>query len=100
MPKLGEVGGSPSSARCGPYGSALRSGLWDHCCAPSPRIVEASKGGRLEKIEQGYENMDAFTVNLEHLTDAVHALDFESGNPTPKTPLGPGNEGPSTAAPH
>ncbi|XP_048824700.1 E3 ubiquitin-protein ligase TRIM63 isoform X2 [Lagopus muta] len=41
-------------------------------------IVEASKGGRLEKIEQGYENMDAFTVNLEHLTDAVHALDFES----------------------
>ncbi|XP_042689822.1 E3 ubiquitin-protein ligase TRIM63 isoform X2 [Centrocercus urophasianus] len=41
-------------------------------------IVEASKGGMLEKIEQGYENMDAFTVNLEHLNDAVHALDFES----------------------
>ncbi|XP_021230882.1 E3 ubiquitin-protein ligase TRIM63 isoform X4 [Numida meleagris] len=40
-------------------------------------IVEASKGGRLEKIEQGYENMDAFTVSLEHLADAVRALDFE-----------------------
>ncbi|NWV67471.1 TRI63 ligase, partial [Malurus elegans] len=42
-----------------------------------PRIVEASKGGRLEKIEQGYESMDAFSVSLDHLTEAVHALDFD-----------------------
>ncbi|NXT62179.1 TRI63 ligase, partial [Chaetops frenatus] len=41
------------------------------------RIVEASKGGRLDKIEQGYESMDAFSVSLEHLTEAVHALDFD-----------------------
>uniref|UniRef100_A0A8C3EK45 RING-type E3 ubiquitin transferase n=1 Tax=Corvus moneduloides TaxID=1196302 RepID=A0A8C3EK45_CORMO len=40
-------------------------------------IVEASKGGRLDKIEQGYENMDAFSVSLDHLTEAVHALDFD-----------------------
>ncbi|NXD04874.1 TRI63 ligase, partial [Certhia familiaris] len=42
-----------------------------------PRIVEASKGGRLDKIEQGYESMDAFSVSLDHLTEAVHALDFD-----------------------
>ncbi|XP_010132024.1 PREDICTED: E3 ubiquitin-protein ligase TRIM63-like, partial [Buceros rhinoceros silvestris] len=42
-----------------------------------PRIVEASKGGRLEKIEHGYENMDAFSVSLDHLTEAVHTLDFD-----------------------
>lgn len=54
-----------------------------------PRIVEASKGGRLEKIEHGYENMDAFSVSLDHLTEAVHALDFDPGNsaPDPLMPL-------------
>ncbi|XP_009987207.1 PREDICTED: E3 ubiquitin-protein ligase TRIM63, partial [Tauraco erythrolophus] len=41
-------------------------------------IVEASKGGRLEKIEQGYENMDAFSVSLDHLAEAVHALDYSA----------------------
>ncbi|KAF1450961.1 TRI63 ligase, partial [Pygoscelis papua] len=41
-----------------------------------PRIVEASKGGKLEKIEHGYESMDAFSVSLDHLTEAVCALDF------------------------
>lgn len=51
-----------------------------------PRIVEASKGGRLDKIEQGYESMDAFSVSLEHLTEAVHALDFDPGNSAPSTP--------------
>ncbi|KAM6370983.1 LOW QUALITY PROTEIN: E3 ubiquitin-protein ligase TRIM63 [Pluvialis apricaria] len=40
-------------------------------------IVEASKGGRLEKIEHGYENMDAFSVSLDHLAEAVRALDFD-----------------------
>ncbi|XP_010155530.1 PREDICTED: LOW QUALITY PROTEIN: E3 ubiquitin-protein ligase TRIM63-like, partial [Eurypyga helias] len=40
-------------------------------------IVEASKGGRLEKIEHGYESMDAFSVSLDHLAEAVRALDFE-----------------------
>ncbi|XP_068773385.1 E3 ubiquitin-protein ligase TRIM63 isoform X2 [Struthio camelus] len=41
-------------------------------------IVEASKGGRLEKIEQGYENMDGFSVSLDHIAGAVRALDFET----------------------
>ncbi|NXR10406.1 TRI63 ligase, partial [Semnornis frantzii] len=43
----------------------------------SSRIVEASKGARLEKIEQGYESMEAFSVSLDHLTEAVNALDFD-----------------------
>lgn len=51
------------------------------------RIVEASKGGRLDKIEQGYESMDAFTVSLDHLTEAIHALDFDPGNSPPSAPL-------------
>lgn len=51
-----------------------------------PRIVEASKGGRLEKIEQGYESMDAFSVSLDHLTEAVHAVDFSPGNSAPDAP--------------
>ncbi|NWT17889.1 TRI63 ligase, partial [Vireo altiloquus] len=42
-----------------------------------PRIVEASKGGRLDKIEKGYESMDAFSVSLDHLTEAIQALDFD-----------------------
>ncbi|XP_062449911.1 E3 ubiquitin-protein ligase TRIM63 isoform X1 [Rhea pennata] len=41
-------------------------------------IVEASKGGRLEKIEQGFENMDGFSVSLDHIAAAVRALDFET----------------------
>lgn len=51
-----------------------------------PRIVEASKGGRLEKIEHGYENMDAFSVSLDHLAEAVRALDFDPGNSAPEAP--------------
>lgn len=49
--------------------------------------MEASKGGRLDKIEQGYESMDAFSVSLDHLTEAVHALDFDPGNSAPNAPL-------------
>ncbi|KAM9268016.1 LOW QUALITY PROTEIN: E3 ubiquitin-protein ligase TRIM63 [Morus bassanus] len=52
-------------------------------------IVEASKGSRLEKIEHGYESMDAFSVSLDHLAEAVCALDFNSGNSAqpPSAPL-------------
>lgn len=49
--------------------------------------MEASKGGRLDKIEPGYESMDGFSVSLEHLTEAVHALDFDPGNSPPNAPL-------------
>ncbi|XP_054658284.1 E3 ubiquitin-protein ligase TRIM63 isoform X1 [Grus americana] len=52
-------------------------------------IVEASKGGRLEKIEHGYENMDAFSVSLDHLAEAVRALDFNPGNSAPDPPSAP-----------
>lgn len=61
--------------------------------------MEASKGGRLEKIEQGYESMDSFSVSLDHLADAVRALDFEAGNPAQKKPLGASGWGPAAAAP-
>ncbi|XP_024622609.1 E3 ubiquitin-protein ligase TRIM63 isoform X1 [Neophocaena asiaeorientalis asiaeorientalis] len=42
-------------------------------------IVEASKGCQLGKIEQGFENMDYFTLDLEHIADTLRAIDFETG---------------------
>uniref|UniRef100_A0ABK0M1G3 Tripartite motif containing 63 n=1 Tax=Rattus norvegicus TaxID=10116 RepID=A0ABK0M1G3_RAT len=39
-------------------------------------IVEASKGCQLGKTEQGFENMDYFTLNLEHIAEALRAIDF------------------------
>uniref|UniRef100_A0A8D2KNR3 RING-type E3 ubiquitin transferase n=1 Tax=Urocitellus parryii TaxID=9999 RepID=A0A8D2KNR3_UROPR len=39
-------------------------------------IVEASKGCQLGKIEQGFENMDYFTLDLEHIVDTLRAIDF------------------------
>uniref|UniRef100_A0A452U9D8 Tripartite motif containing 63 n=1 Tax=Ursus maritimus TaxID=29073 RepID=A0A452U9D8_URSMA len=41
-------------------------------------IVEASKGCQLGKTEQGFENMDYFTLDLEHIADALRAIDFET----------------------
>ena len=42
-------------------------------------IVEASKGCQLGKIEQGFENMDYFTLDLEHIADTLRAIDFGTG---------------------
>ncbi|NXE93205.1 TRI63 ligase, partial [Menura novaehollandiae] len=59
-------------------GAAFLMGTGTHRSGLSlSRIVEASKGGRLEKIEQGYESMDAFSVSLDHLAEAVRTLDFD-----------------------
>ncbi|XP_034269411.1 E3 ubiquitin-protein ligase TRIM63 [Pantherophis guttatus] len=41
-------------------------------------IVDASKGGQLEKVETGFENMDYFTVDLESITEALRSIDFEA----------------------
>ncbi|XP_036598405.1 E3 ubiquitin-protein ligase TRIM63 [Trichosurus vulpecula] len=41
-------------------------------------IVEASKGCHLGKTEQGFENMDYFTLDLEPIADALRAIDFAS----------------------
>ncbi|XP_070586897.1 E3 ubiquitin-protein ligase TRIM63-like [Erythrolamprus reginae] len=41
-------------------------------------IVDASKGGQLEKVETGFENMDYFTVDLESITEALRSIEFES----------------------
>lgn len=42
-------------------------------------IVEASKGCQLGKTEQGFENMDYFTLDLEHIAEALRAIDFGTG---------------------
>lgn len=47
--------------------------------SPPYSIVEASKGCQLGKIEQGFENMDYFTLDLEHIADTLRAIDFETG---------------------
>nr|XP_020014333.1 E3 ubiquitin-protein ligase TRIM63 isoform X1 [Castor canadensis] len=39
-------------------------------------IVEASKGCQLGKTEQGFENMDYFTLDLQHIADTLRAIDF------------------------
>ncbi|EPQ13281.1 E3 ubiquitin-protein ligase TRIM63 [Myotis brandtii] len=39
-------------------------------------IVEASKGCQLGKTEQGFENMDYFTLDLEHIADTLRTIDF------------------------
>lgn len=42
-------------------------------------IVEASKGCQLGKTEQGFESMDYFTLDLEHIAEALRAIDFGTG---------------------
>ncbi|XP_006120443.1 E3 ubiquitin-protein ligase TRIM63 isoform X1 [Pelodiscus sinensis] len=42
-------------------------------------IVEASKGSHLGKIEPGFENMDCFSLDLEHIAEALRAIDFGTG---------------------
>ncbi|XP_074134898.1 tripartite motif-containing protein 55 isoform X1 [Sminthopsis crassicaudata] len=40
------------------------------------KISEASKAFQMEKIEQGYENMDHFTVNLNREEKIIREIDF------------------------
>lgn len=48
-------------------------------CLSPHSIVEASKGCQLGKTEQGFENMDYFTLDLEHIAEALRAIDFGTG---------------------
>ena len=48
-------------------------------CSLPHSIVEASKGCQLGKIEQGFENMDYFTLDLEHVADTLRTIDFGTG---------------------
>ncbi|XP_028942162.1 tripartite motif-containing protein 55 isoform X1 [Antrostomus carolinensis] len=41
------------------------------------RITEASKGFEMEKIEDGYENMNQFTVNLSREEKIIREIDFD-----------------------
>lgn len=43
------------------------------------RITEASKGFQMEKIEDGYENMNQFTVNLSREEKIIREIDFDRG---------------------
>ncbi|XP_077151478.1 E3 ubiquitin-protein ligase TRIM63 isoform X1 [Ranitomeya variabilis] len=42
------------------------------------RITEASKGSLLEKTESDFENMDQFTLDIEHITECLRSLDFST----------------------
>lgn len=46
-----------------------------HC---SCRITEASKGSQLEKTDPGFENMDQFTLDIEHIIECLKNLDFST----------------------
>ena len=48
-------------------------------CLSPHSIVEASKGCQLGKTEQGFENMGYFTLDLEHIAEALRAIDFGTG---------------------
>ncbi|XP_063183049.1 tripartite motif-containing protein 55 isoform X4 [Chroicocephalus ridibundus] len=41
------------------------------------KITEASKGFQMEKIEDGYENMNQFTVNLSREEKIIREIDFD-----------------------
>ncbi|XP_010171715.1 tripartite motif-containing protein 55 isoform X2 [Antrostomus carolinensis] len=41
------------------------------------KITEASKGFEMEKIEDGYENMNQFTVNLSREEKIIREIDFD-----------------------
>lgn len=45
------------------------------CC----RIAEASKAFQMEKVEQGYEIMNHFTVNLNREEKIIREIDFYRG---------------------
>nr|XP_033812692.1 E3 ubiquitin-protein ligase TRIM63 isoform X2 [Geotrypetes seraphini] len=42
-------------------------------------ILDASKGCQLEKTEPGFENMDYFTLDLDHVIADMKTIDFETG---------------------
>ncbi|XP_075709580.1 E3 ubiquitin-protein ligase TRIM63 isoform X2 [Rhinoderma darwinii] len=42
------------------------------------RIMEASKGSQLEKTEPGFETMDQFTLDIEHVIECLRSLDFST----------------------
>ncbi|XP_069478905.1 E3 ubiquitin-protein ligase TRIM63 [Ambystoma mexicanum] len=42
-------------------------------------ITDASVRCRMEKLEPGFENMEHFTLDLEHVTTALRGLDFGTG---------------------
>ncbi|XP_068018594.1 tripartite motif-containing protein 55 isoform X1 [Melanerpes formicivorus] len=43
------------------------------------KVTEASKGFQMEKIEDGYENMNQFTVNLSREEKIIREIDFDRG---------------------
>ncbi|KAM5181615.1 E3 ubiquitin-protein ligase TRIM63 [Mantella aurantiaca] len=42
------------------------------------RIMDASKGSQFEKTDAGFEFMDQFTLDTEHITECLRSLDFST----------------------
>ncbi|XP_075051650.1 E3 ubiquitin-protein ligase TRIM63 [Mixophyes fleayi] len=42
------------------------------------RIMEAFKGCQLEKTDPGFENMDQFTLDMEHVQECLRNIDFST----------------------
>ncbi|NP_001086683.1 tripartite motif containing 63 S homeolog [Xenopus laevis] len=42
------------------------------------KLMEASKGCQLEKTELGFENMDQFTLDMEHVSQCLRNIDFSA----------------------
>ncbi|MEE6525462.1 hypothetical protein FKM82_025484 [Ascaphus truei] len=40
------------------------------------RIMDASKGCQLEKMDPEFENMDQFIVDMEHISECLRSIDF------------------------
>ncbi|KAE8623824.1 hypothetical protein XENTR_v10005748 [Xenopus tropicalis] len=40
------------------------------------KLMEASKGCQLEKTDHGFENMDQFTLDMEHVSQCLRSIDF------------------------
>ncbi|KAG8451305.1 hypothetical protein GDO86_003502 [Hymenochirus boettgeri] len=40
------------------------------------KILEASKGCQLEKTDPGFENMDQFSLDIEHISQSLRSIDF------------------------
>lgn len=62
-----------------PKGSSAPSDANDTIHCFYFRISEASKAFQMEKIENGYENMSHFTVNLNREEKIIREIDFYRG---------------------
>lgn len=46
---------------------------------PSNRITDMSKASMSSRPEPGYENMDHFSINVEHVAEMLRTIEFQTG---------------------